>query len=89
MLALHDQSIVDYATMVFDLVTEFAEEQAYWDTSFLGERSEEAIMVCNARPKWLRTWAYQYAETKGRCRRSDTKIYHEVVPSEYRVYCLR
>ncbi|KAF7793229.1 hypothetical protein EIP86_004339 [Pleurotus ostreatoroseus] len=44
MLALHDQSIVNYATMVFDLVTEFAEEQAYWDTSFLGERSEEAIM---------------------------------------------
>lgn len=49
MLALHDQNIMNYATMIFDLVTEFAEEQAYWDTSFLGERSEQAIMVRNGR----------------------------------------
>ncbi|KAJ3559109.1 hypothetical protein NM688_g537 [Phlebia brevispora] len=43
MLALHDHDILSYATTVFDVLTEFAEEHAYWDVAFLGERSEQQI----------------------------------------------
>ena len=45
MLALHDQDITSYATTVYDLLAEHAEEQAYWDSSFLGDLQEHEVVV--------------------------------------------
>ena len=45
LLALHDQDIAVYATTLFDLQVEYAEEQSYWDPALLGEMSERQISV--------------------------------------------
>ena len=46
MLALHDQEIMAYATLIFDLLAEYAEEQMYWDEAFLGTLPPEQVTVC-------------------------------------------
>ena len=37
--------ITVYATMLFDLLSENAEEQYYWDPALLGDLSEQQTMV--------------------------------------------
>ena len=45
MLALHDQNLGAYANTVFDLLTEYAEEQSFWDAALLGDLPSEENMV--------------------------------------------
>lgn len=46
LLLLHDLSVDNYATMLFDVLVDIAEEGEVVDEYFLGKESDERQMVC-------------------------------------------
>lgn len=46
LLSLHDLSIDNYATMLFDVLVDIAEDGEVVDEYFLGKETDERQMVC-------------------------------------------